>query len=493
MKRVGLVSFMHESNSFLPVPTTLELFGKVAVLDGPEILQHWQGTHHEIGGILEAAPAFGLEIVPLITADAVPGGSVDESAYEEILGRIVRRLGREQMDGLLLSLHGAMVAEHLDDADGTTAERIRAVVGPEISIVVTLDLHANVSERLLSNVTAATVYRTYPHLDQRERGREAAGILARTLEGTIHPTMAYQKPPMVFSILAQRTSEEPMTGLMQMVEELVTTPGIISASVAAGFPYADVAAMGPTMLVVSDGDPARARDAARLLADYAWSRRDLFCRTGTPIAVAVDEVREATATPVALLDIGDNVGGGGPGDGTLIFQALRDAEVAGVLVVLYDPDAVRACASAGVGQRVDLAVGGKTDRLHGQPVRVKGRLRLLHDGFFEESRARHGGARTNNQGLTAVLETDTRDIVVLTSLRIPPFSLEQILSLGIKPQRQRAIIVKGSIAPRAAYEAVTARFIEVDSPGVTAGDPRRFEYRRRRRPMYPFEAGTPES
>ncbi len=489
MKRVGLVSFIHESNTFNPVLTTREMFDDDVVF-GDEVTHRWGETHHEVGGMIEEAGRVGMDLVPLVAAWVMPAGPLLEQAYEGILEEILNRVSGESIDGLLLSLHGAMVSSHIRDADGSTAEKIRQLVGPSLPVVLTLDLHANVSTRMVENVTATTIYRTYPHLDQRERGREAARIMNQILEGETRPVQSLVKPPLAITILAQETTKEPMAGLYRALEETIQQPGVISASIAPGFAYADVEEMGSSFLVVSDGDWERAREGAAKLADQAWRQRERLNLTGTPVGEAVEQVSQSELTPITLLDAGDNVGGGSPGDGTVIFQALSDAGVEDGLVVLFDPAAVLACAATGVGGSVALEVGGKSDRLHGEPVPIEGRVRCLHDGMFIEEEPRHGGSRINQQGLTAVVETRERHTVVLTSLRMAPFSLEQILSLGVKPGRKRVLIAKGAIAPRAAYEPVSAGMLEVDSPGITAANPSRFTYRHRIKPMFPFEPDT---
>ena len=324
-----------------------------------------------------------------------------------------------------------MVAQHIRDADGNTVEKVRAAVGPDLyfPIVMTLDLHANVSPRMISGVTATTIYRTNPHIDQRDRGREAAAILQGILEGRIHPVSALGEPPVLITILAQKTQAEPLAGLYREMEALIKRPGIISASIAPGFAYADVEEMGPAFLVVAEGDPELARTEARALALRAWGLREQWNVTGTPVAETMEQIKETREAPITLLDVGDNVGGGSPADSTVDLEALEAAGLHNFVVVLYDPPSVQACVHAGVGQTVSLQVGAKTDNLHGRPVAISGRVRLLHDGYFEEHQVRHGGKLRNNQGLTAVVENAEGDTIVLTSLRMSPFSLEQIRSL----------------------------------------------------------------
>lgn len=493
MKRVGIVAFMHESNSFNPTLTTYDAFVEAGLAFDKAVIREWAEAQHEIGGMIGETEKIGAEIVPLVSAWAMPAGPVEEEAYERIVNEILKRLTHESLDGLLLALHGAMVASHIRDADGATVQRIRQTVGPALPIVMTLDLHANVSRKMISGVTATTIYRTYPHIDQRERGREAARILNGVLEGRARPVQALEKPPLLITILAQRSNSETMMPVYRTMHEILNSPGIISASIALGFPYADVEEMGPSVLIVADGNQRLASETAKALARQMWSIRDQCHFAGMPLAEAISEIKKANTTPTALLDVGDNVGGGSPGDGTAIFEALRSAGVHNVLVVLHDPEGVRACSAAGVGQTVSIQAGGKSDLLPGKPAELQGRVRLLHDGLFAEFKPRHGGRLWNNQGLTAVVETPERDTVVLTSLRMSPFSLEQILSLGIKPESKRVLIAKGAVAPRAAYEPVSARLIEVDTAGITAANPANFEYRYRRKPMFPWERNAESS
>ena len=350
MKKVGLVSFAHESNSFNSSPTTSRMFKAGGLLFGRDIIKEWAGSQHEIAGMVEQAEAGGEQVVPLVSAWAMPAGPLEEDIYEEILGEILKRLAGESLDGLLLALHGAMVARHIRDADGNTVEKIRAAVGPRLPIVMTLDLHANVSPRMISGVTATTIYRTNPHIDQRVRGREAAVMMHDILEGRTHPVQALETPPVLITILAQRTQAEPLASLYRQLEDLTKRPGIISASIAPGFAYADVEEMGPAFLVVADGDAELARREVRALAQSAWARREEWNITGTPVSDAVREIEETKQAPITLLDVGDNVGGGSPADSTVLLEALRRAGVHNTLVVLFDPAAVQACVAAGVGQ-----------------------------------------------------------------------------------------------------------------------------------------------
>jgi len=254
-----------------------------------------------------------------------------------------------------------------------------------------------------------------------------------------------------------------------------------------GFYYADVKEMGASFLAVADGDPQLAREASQWMARRAWERRQQFQGDLLEPNEAVRRASQASKGPVVLMDVGDNIGAGSPGDSTLLFAEILRQKVPNALVVLFDPQAVSACIAVGVRQPIELAVGGKTDQLHGNPIILKGRIRSVSDGLFVEIQVRHGSWGNYDQGVTAVLETDQGHTVVLTSLRMAPMSLEQILSLGIKPESKRVVILKGVIAPRAAYEPIASEIIVVDTPGSTSANPASFEYRHRPRPLYPLE------
>jgi microcystin degradation protein MlrC len=488
MKRVGVAGFLHESNTFLGVPTTYDQFAATSLTSGNEMLARWYDAHHELGGILRGLAAEGIESIPLMATFAVPSGTVTAEAFEAIAGGLLDAIGKAlPLDGLLLALHGATVSEVYRDADGEVLRRVRGLVGPEVPVVTTLDLHANISESMIRHATATVAYRSNPHLDQEQRGAEAAALLARTLRGEVRPTQAIEWPPMLMHISRQFTGESPARELYDDVATVMAWPGILSASAAMGFPYADVEEMGASFLAVADGDEALARRAAKWMARRAWTRRAEFVGQLPCHTEAVRIGADAVETPVVLMDIGDNVGAGSPGDSTILFEEVLRQGVRNALVILYDPAAVERCVAAGPGATVSLAVGAKTDTRHGALVLVRGRVRTLSDGTFVETQIRHGGWGAMDQGTTAVVETAEEHTVVLTSKRMAPMSLEQILSLGIHPERKRILIVKGVVAPRAAYEPVAARIVLVDSAGVTSDDPRHFDYEYRRVPLFPLE------
>jgi microcystin degradation protein MlrC len=494
MIRIAVGGLMHESNTFSATPTDLGSFESGGLEEGQGIRDRWGAAHHEVGGFFQAAHDLGFEPVPTHMAWATPSGTVARDAYETLIARLLDRLNAAgPVEAVLLALHGAMAVAGLDDADGETLSRVRQAIGPDKPFIATLDLHANVSQRMAASTNALIAYQTYPHVDQRERGHKAASLAYRAALGQIHPVQAISKPPMLIHLLAQDTARQPMAGLIALTNARASSPGILDASLLAGFPYADVPACGPTCVVVTDGDPHLARREADALGNSLWNARATLTAGPPGPAEAVSLAKQATARPALLIDLGDNIGGGSAADSTVLIHELIRQNAGPSLVVLHDPAAVEACRHAGLNAKVNLHVGGKSDT-HAPPLEILGRVETLHDGHYIEDQARHGGIRINDQGQTAVIRVSAspggEHAIVVNTLRHPPFSLGQITSLGLDPHTFDQIVEKAAVAYKAAYLPLGGTVIEVDTPGLTAANPALFEYHRIRRPILPLDPDT---
>jgi microcystin degradation protein MlrC len=483
---VAIGGLMHESNSFNPANTVLSDFEGMrgtTTLTGADLLTSLRKSNTEVSGYLEGADQEGFDVHAAYLASATPKGPLTRETFDTLTERLITSLKEApKLDGILLALHGAMVAEGIPQADEEIVRRVRSAFGNSIPIVVTHDFHGNPSPELVKLSTALVGYQQNPHLDTKLRGRRAAMIMARTLRGEVKPVQAIVKPRMVYNIIFQNTYAEPLLPITRASMELEqSNPKILSATVMGGYQYGDVPHMGPSVIVVADGDRELAEREAKRLGDMLWATRDRIVLKIPEPAAAVREALAATKFPVALFDTGDNVGGGSSADSTFLLDELIRQKATGWVMTIADPAAVQAAVKAGVGGGFDLEVGGKTDDLHGKPVRVRGKVKLLHDGNYIETEVRHGGGRYFAMGPTAVIEVEggTRDdqnLLVLTTRRIVPFSMHQIVSLGIYPERQKILVAKGTVAPRAAYEPVSAKIIVVDSPGSTAVNPARFKF-----------------
>lgn len=486
--RIAIGGFFHESNTFCRPFTELADYERTRLYRGAEMIAPLKGTDTEIGGFLTGAEELGFEVVPTYYAWAWPAGPLTDDCFRTILDRIKAEIeAAGPVDGVLFQLHGAMVTQSEDDPDGTILAEVRSCLGPGVPLVATFDLHANLSPLMVSACDALIGYDTYPHVDLHDRGREAAGLIVRMLNGEVRPTMALSKPPLMPHIVRQRTADGPMAELIALAKEAEGQPGVLSVSVAAGFAYADVPRMGMGILVITDSDPELAAEVAETLSEEAWARRERFTETLPEPAAAVRMALECDPAggPVVLADVADNVGGGSPGDGTVLLAELLRQEAKGALVLIADPEAVHACLQAGVRETVTVAVGGKVDRMHGEPVTVTGRVRALTDGVFR-NRGPMRDRLVDDQGRTAVLDVDGLTLV-LTERKLPMWNLQQLRSCGIEPTEQRIIVCKGAIAHRAAYAPIAQQLIEVETPGCCSGDVRRFDYQQIRRPLYPID------
>jgi microcystin degradation protein MlrC len=483
--RVAVGGIYHESNTFFSQSMTMERFAENRLDYGADVDLQWRNTASEMGGFFAGAEKFGFEVVPTIMAWGMPSGTVTADAFETLCREIVTRIrAAGKLDGVLLSLHGAMVSEPYDDADGEILRRVRKAIGDRVPLAVTLDFHANVTKEMVSWPDILLGYDTYPHVDQVERGLEAATLLYRMMAEGWKPHTALARRPLLAHILSQCTERAPMQEVLEAAHALEGRDGIRCVSVFAGFPYTDVSEAGFSVVTVADSDEA-ATSAAEELAETVWTHRERFA---SQIPQPEDAVREAMAQPrglTVLADVGDNLGAGTPGDGTVLLHELIKQGAEGALVLLCDPAAVSECIAAGVGHSLSVAVGAKCDRHHGTPVTINGTVRLLSDGVYRNVGPMRDGV-WENQGRTAIVDTG-KILVVLTERRMPMWNLQQLRSLGIEPTSLRIIVVKSAIAYRAAYVPIADRIIEVDTPGLAAADVRRFTYRKLRRPVYPLD------
>ena len=487
--RVGILSLIHESNTFIGTPTTLEMFRSSRILIGNEVADVFEDGLNEVSGFFAGLAESGIEAVPLFYAGTEPSGRITKDTCDALMQMMFEQVERAgELDGWLVAPHGANVGAGEDywDLDGYWLSRLRRIVGEDPPIICTIDPHANLSERMIAACDATIAYRSNPHLDQKAVGLQASRLMARTLRGEIKPTQAGAFPPIAINIERQLTGAAPCRPMYELADRLLDRPGVLSNSIVLGFPYADVPEMGTAMIAVTDGNAALAEAVAGELADHLHTFRSDFRGEFIGIREAVD-VALATDGPVCLLDMGDNTGGGSAADGTMLAHELHRRRNSRGFVCVYDRESVSKAAAAGVGRRVTLRMGGKTDELHGPPLEATVSVRGLYSGRFTESEIRHGGRTAFDMGQTAVVETDTGLTISLTSRRVVPVSLGLMTHCDLRPAAFDVIVAKGVHAPVAAYAPVCTRLIRVDTPGATAADMRKFEFRHRRRPLYPFE------
>jgi microcystin degradation protein MlrC len=484
-RKIVVAMMMHETNTFSPVPTPL---GAFRPLEGEAAIQEFKDTNTQLGGFLGVAQKDGAEIALPMAAGAHPSGYVERGAYEDMCDAIVGAVSRG-CDAAFLALHGAMVAEHIDDGEGELLRRVRAVA-PRLPIAVGLDFHAHMTAAMVDHATVITGYRTYPHVDMAETAERAGRTLLRALDGHVKPAMVWGWRPMMTSTLVHTPSRQPMKDVMDMAIAAETAGAVLNASVFGGFPHADIPHLSCSAVIVCDGRTDEGRALLDRLLAMAWVRRDAFLYRGAPLSSQIAHARTLGEGPILLVDHGDNTASGGTQDvmsviAEALIQRLEDV-VAGPIC---DPASVKKILEAGTAAGVTLDLGGKIDmpqiNLGGKPLAISGKVARITDGEFVVTGPMATGTRVR-MGRTAVLDTGLMQIVV-SERRSEPFDLGVFTHCGIDPRRKRYVLIKSRQHFRAGFEPIARHIVLCDGEGVTSSDLALFTYKHRRRPLYPFE------
>jgi len=474
---------MHETHTFSAEPTPIDAF----TIHRGDACNVFAGANHSMGGVVDACRELDARLSHTFFAQATSTGPVTAALFDEMVGELLEGIERAlPADGVVLTQHGAMVAEGCLEADAEIVRRVRELVGPDLPIAVTLDFHANIGQSLLDAATIIVGYDTYPHVDLNERAREATHLLARTIRGEIDPVMALVKPPLLPVPQAQFTERHPFRTIFDRAFAMERDGAALSVTVAGGFAYADAPASGVGMVVTTDGDAAAAQAMAAELAELAWDLREDMRVTNSDPADAVAEAIAHPEGPVILVDVGDNIGGGTPGDGTVLLAELLRHGARDAVMVIADEEAVRDAFAAGVGGTVESRVGGKADDRHGEPVPITGYVRLLSDGRWVHEGPENAGVLAE-PGPTAVVEVDGVTLV-LNSRKIAPGDQQQLKSVGIDPLRQKIIVVKAAVRWRGGFGPIAKHAIHVNTPGLGDVDLGRFEFTHLTRPIWPLDA-----
>ncbi len=480
--KVAILGIYHETNTFIDEVLRLEDFNCAR---GKEIRTLFADAYHEIGGIYEVFDREDIEVAEIIFADATPGGKVSAQAYHTLLNELLLKLKENlPVDGCMLIAHGAAVSESIDDMDGHWFSCVRDIVGWNIPLVATLDPHANVSAMMVENTDVIVVYKTNPHIDQRETGNRAAALIVDILNGKKDPVQYLTELPLAISIEQQCTYLEPCKSVYALAQLLTEQYGALCTNIFLGFPYADVAKMGSSLVVVADKNISDATIIAEKMKEEICRDLDAFSgRKITPTDAVMRSI--AAQKPVLFLDMGDNIGGGSPGNSTALLRLLNENRGSHFFICLYDPASVKEAEKYKPGDFFTITIDEFDNAADNYTCEVI--LIRTGDGKFSEDKPVHGGKTHFDMGRIAVVKTAGNGIILLTSLRMLPFSLKQLTQFDIQPGAFDIIVAKGVNAPLAAYSEVCPAVIQVDTPGVTQADVTRFAYRKRRNPMFPFE------
>lgn len=485
--RIALGALLQESNSFSPGLTTLQSFHNRYYLESQKLIDELRGTGTEIGGALAAFAALPVDAVPLLASNGGSGPIVARDTHRHLKDAMLaplRAAGR--VDGVFLALHGAMVAEEVDDVEGDLLAAVREIVGA-VPIAITLDLHAHVTVRITELADIVVGYKHYPHDDAPEVAAHAARLLVQTIAGEIAPRVAIRKVPVLFAPHLERTDgDEPLAEFNRWARVAEREPNVLSVSYFPVQPWIDVPDMGFAGVVVTDGDASRGDELAREMAQKAWDRRAAF---DVPVRVVDEALAEAAAAPgpVVLADTADCVGGGAAGDSAVVLRRLlaNGIDVPTIMTVV-DPETVKAATRAGIGGEFDARIGHKIDLARGEPVEARVRVEHLFDGRFSYAGGMLAGT-TATMGPAAILSIGAIRVLAAT---YPSYEWgdEQFRAAGLVPETQHFVVVKNPMNYKLTLGYARGAFV-LDTPGPASPNLRALVWRRLRRPFYPLDDG----
>jgi microcystin degradation protein MlrC len=490
--RIAVGGFLHESTTFVDIPTTWDDFARTGAwpgaCEGDAMLATLEGLNLGIACFVDEARKAGHSIRPVAWAMAQPTGPVTAHAFERMCAALVDGYRRSGADVIFVELHGAMVADGYDDAEGELLRRIRAVVGPGVPVVGTIDLHVNMSNHMLTRSNLLSAYRTYPHVDWGETGRRVARWLDRALSWGPNTAKAMRRMPFLIPVTAGCSLISPAKEIYQQLEMIEAETGV-HLNFTPGFPPADIADCGPAVFGYG-ADQAGVERAVDRLADAVIAAEGGFAAQRVqPVAEAVANAIRIAATankPVVLADTQDNPGAGAPSNTTgIIAELLAQGAQRAIVGILHDPDIAAAAHAAGLGAHLDIPIGGGLSGAGQTPQPGPWTVVALSDGAFQGTSPMLR-SNTTQLGKTAVLKQNGVEVLV-ASIRQQPIHRETFSHLGIDPRERKIVALKSSVHFRAAFQEIAEEVITCASPGMNLADPADFPYAKlsagiRRRP-----------
>jgi len=477
--RIGVAGFTHETVSFWPEVTSLADF-ELDARYGKDIINKGRNTNSCVGGFIDVCEKEDVELVPICYAWGGATATVADEVYDHYVPLMVEgfRAEKDKLDGLLLALHGAMATESRTDPETDAVREIRAAVGYEMPIMVTLDLHGNKDERLVKEATAIFGYHSSPHVDQAETGRRAARCLMRTLRGEIKPVCALKKPGIVVPSVFSATTLSPAKDLVDRVNWWMKQDGVIDATMLFGFAWSDVDNLGMAAIAVTGNDPELAQKIVEDLSEEAWSRRDQLTGIGNKsfyhledgVKAAIKKA-ETAKKPIVILDHADR-----SNDTTYVIrELLKQGATKAAVPSIYDPESAQKCVEAGKGATVELNVGASTGWRDGGKLSVKGKVLWAGEGKYVGT-----GPMTINReiemGPTGIVQVDGVWLQ-LVSRQHSLIDEDPMKQFGYDPYGFKIIVTKSKTHFRAVYEKLGEEIVIVDAPGQCPADLSHFEYK----------------
>lgn len=486
--RIAIASMLQESNTFSPVYTRYDDFTPVF---GKAVLERHRGKLTEMGGFLDILDSASVAVAPVCAAWAITANRLLRPDFERLLREFEAGLRKAKPDALLLAMHGAQTAEGEDDVEGCVLTIARGVLGDSKPIVMSLDLHANITKRMVYHADAIVGYHTYPHVDMFEVGQKSARLMLRILSGELVPTMAMRKLPLIIPPENSQTHRGPMSKLIQAAQALEASGKAEAVSIFPVQPWMDIDEMGCAVVAVTNDDTGAAQKHADTLAARLWKTKKDYEVKLRSVPDALKAAEQIEGGPIILAESSDSTGSGSPGDSTGVLKHLVKAKLSGpAAIFLVDPAAVAKAFEAGIGNTVKMSIGGAFDTNNSKPVPVNAYVRLLSDGRWTARARGYNTGITTAMGRAAVIEAGQVQILIAerSSMTVDPALFE---SHGIDPLYCKIVVVKSPNGFRAAYEPIAKGIFLVDTPGVSTSNFTRLPFKRIPRPMYPMDADTP--
>jgi microcystin degradation protein MlrC len=488
--RILSAEIAHETNTFSSLPTDQQAFRDCYYYVGEEALVQRARANTELAGFVEVAQEFDWHLEHLHSAAAGPSGKVTRAAFDWLCDPLVEAVRQNRYDGILLGLHGAMVTDFCEDGEAEILQRLRDLCGSEVPIAITLDLHANVSQAMCELADIIVSYKTYPHVDMREAGNQAARLLQATLQGDIHPQTIRVGCPMLEEVNGGRTDVGPMIERLRLARDWEQRADVHAVSINGGFASADIATVGPTVLVTAEGDMEAHRNFATKLADDIWQRRNEVINDYLEVdaAAAIARQFDASEGPLIIADYADNPGAGGYGDSTNLLNALLEAGVSDACFgPIVDGETVQALWQYEPGASAEIQLGGKIDPLRGGgSLALRAELLLKSDGSYTGKGPMIAGLR-RSFGPSVVIRIEGIEVLV-TTLAAQMLDLQQFRSFDIEPASKSVVALKSMQHFRADFEPIAARVIVCDSGALCTPRYRMLDYRHVQRPIFPLDA-----
>ncbi len=487
MPRILIAECKQEVATFNPV---LSGYDDFTIRHGQSILEYHRQVRSEVGGALsvfDAAP--GVELVPTCSAHFITsGGTLADGAFERLASELLSSIKAAPMvDGVYFSLHGAMATRSEGDPEGWLLAETRKIVGEKVPIVISLDLHGILTDRMLEQSDAAVAFHTYPHVDFFGTGERAARLLLRIVAGEVKPVTAKVTVPALVRGDELITASGSILHAVNAAKEIEQSAGGLSAAMMWGNPFTDVPALASNSFVVTDNDPARAEREALRIATLFWDHHQKMQVPLTSLVEAARLTKENPSSTAVLVDAADATSSGASGDSNAILRALLEAGYEGTaLIPIVDPGAVEAAIASGVGHTVKTTVGGALDAARFTPLPIEGRVRMLSDGWFHSETTRE----LWQAGPTAVIQVGNITLIV-TSRAVSLYDRALFLAHGCDPKHFGAVVVKSPHCEPHMFKEWAAQYIDVDAPGSTSANLRSLGHTKCARPMFPLDADVP--